>query len=29
MIHINVGQADRIPLYEEVAGKISFLVEQG
>jgi len=29
MIHINVGQADRIPLYEEVAGKVSFLIEQG
>jgi len=29
MIDINVEQGDRIPLYEEVAGKISFLVEQG
>ena len=29
MIHINVRQGDKPPLYEEVAGKISLLVERG
>lgn len=29
MADINVRQAEKIPLYEEVAGKINFLIEQG
>ncbi len=29
MLDINVGQSEKIPLYEEVAGKINFLIEQG
>ena len=29
MIDINVRQGEKIPLYEEVAGKINYLIEQG
>ena len=29
MLDINVGQSEKIPLYEEVARKINYLIEQG
>ena len=29
MIHINVSQGDKTPLYDEVAGEISRLVQRG